>query len=294
MSRLYAEFLRRTAPPPYHEAMLTSRNYDEVQQERRERLRQQNRAARHGSGQGNNSSAAGEGNENAENQAESDNTTERDNLIVVNEVAVCEANGNDNPNFVPDMTDSTVVTVDRSTEVTEDQNSDCESDSGSSVDQDENDIDCDNVVPQDGIEMQAAGLSSRGENIDEHDESSDESCILNHPSDGDENSQNLDNQSISLDDISMETASASINLELSEILEETNVDIENREQGDSDKGIGSEEENNMENRWRSLDPNDDNNEVITVGPSGRRNSQESHTSLHSSDTADSDEPLLVA
>lgn len=38
MSRLYAELMRRRAPPPYHEAMLTSRNFDEVQQEYIERL----------------------------------------------------------------------------------------------------------------------------------------------------------------------------------------------------------------------------------------------------------------
>lgn len=45
MSRLYAELLRRRAPPPYHEAMLTSRNFDEVQQEYLERL--QNATRRH-------------------------------------------------------------------------------------------------------------------------------------------------------------------------------------------------------------------------------------------------------
>ena len=38
MSRMYAELMRRRAPPPYHEAMLTSRNFDEVQQEYMERL----------------------------------------------------------------------------------------------------------------------------------------------------------------------------------------------------------------------------------------------------------------
>lgn len=43
MSRLYAELMRRRAPPPYHEAMLTSRNFDEVQQEYMERLRNASR-----------------------------------------------------------------------------------------------------------------------------------------------------------------------------------------------------------------------------------------------------------
>ncbi|XP_021342142.1 low-density lipoprotein receptor-related protein 12-like [Mizuhopecten yessoensis] len=33
LTRMYAEFMRRRAPPPYHEAMLTSRPYDEVRQE---------------------------------------------------------------------------------------------------------------------------------------------------------------------------------------------------------------------------------------------------------------------
>lgn len=33
LTRLYAEFMRRRAPPPYHEAMLTSRPYEEVRQE---------------------------------------------------------------------------------------------------------------------------------------------------------------------------------------------------------------------------------------------------------------------
>ncbi|KAL3860111.1 hypothetical protein ACJMK2_010279 [Sinanodonta woodiana] len=33
MSRLYAQFMQRRAPPPYHEAMATSRPYDEVQRE---------------------------------------------------------------------------------------------------------------------------------------------------------------------------------------------------------------------------------------------------------------------
>ncbi|XP_060605544.1 low-density lipoprotein receptor-related protein 12-like, partial [Ruditapes philippinarum] len=46
MSRLYAEFLRRRAPPPYHEAMLTSRNFDEVQQEYLERMRNSRRSHR--------------------------------------------------------------------------------------------------------------------------------------------------------------------------------------------------------------------------------------------------------
>lgn len=48
MSRLYAEFLRRRAPPPYHEAMLTSRNFDEVQREYLEQIRNshQNRRSR--------------------------------------------------------------------------------------------------------------------------------------------------------------------------------------------------------------------------------------------------------
>lgn len=38
LSRLYAEFMRRRAPPPYHEAMLTSRPYEEARREYLERL----------------------------------------------------------------------------------------------------------------------------------------------------------------------------------------------------------------------------------------------------------------
>lgn len=40
LSRLYSEFMRRRAPPPYHEAMLTSRPYDEVRRDYLEHLQQ--------------------------------------------------------------------------------------------------------------------------------------------------------------------------------------------------------------------------------------------------------------
>ncbi|XP_060075300.1 low-density lipoprotein receptor-related protein 12-like [Ylistrum balloti] len=40
LTRMYAEFMRRRAPPPYHEAMLTSRPYDEVRQELAEQTNQ--------------------------------------------------------------------------------------------------------------------------------------------------------------------------------------------------------------------------------------------------------------
>ena len=293
MSRLYAEFLRRTAPPPYHEAMLTSRNYDEVQQERRERLLSQ-RHARRSSRQENNAenSATADNNESAENPTDGANTGERDNLTFVNEVEVSE--NNSYPSVVQDTAGNSGVTINRSTEATEDQNTDSDSDSDSSDDHEENDVDRDNVISQDSIEMQATGLSSRVGDIVEQDESSDDSCILNHISDGEETSQNLDNESISLDDISMETASASINLELTEISEETNVDnTENGEPEDLDKGTNCEVEN-IENMRRSAEPKEEGINVIGVGPSRRRNSQESLNSLHSNCSADSDEPLLVA
>lgn len=40
LSRVYAEFMRRRAPPPYHEAMLTSRPYEEARREYMDRLNQ--------------------------------------------------------------------------------------------------------------------------------------------------------------------------------------------------------------------------------------------------------------
>lgn len=289
MSRLYAEFLRRTAPPPYHEAMLTSRNYDEVQQERRERLRS-SRRARRSNGQRNNSpNSNGAADENSENPVNA-NSAEQDNVNFVNEVGDTESN--DNPNVTQDATENTGVSVDRSNEATEEANSDSDSDSDSSNEPGGNDLNQENVITQDGIEMQATGHSARALNLD--DDSSDDSCILNHPSDCDEISQNLDNQSISLDDISMETASASINLELTEISEETNFqNHENGENEESDKDLDCEQEN-MNNIRRSSEPKDDGDEVIDSGGRGRRNSSESLSSLHSNCTADSDEPLLVA
>ncbi|KAJ8303176.1 hypothetical protein KUTeg_019572 [Tegillarca granosa] len=49
LSRLYAEFMRRRAPPPYHEAMLTSRPYEEARREYLERLAGNGRtSSRHG------------------------------------------------------------------------------------------------------------------------------------------------------------------------------------------------------------------------------------------------------
>ena len=289
MSRLYAEFLRRTAPPPYHEAMLTSRNYDEVQQERRERLRS-SRRARRSNGQRNNSpnnnNAADENSENPVNA----NSAEQDNVNFVNEVGVTESN--DNANVTHDAAENTGVSVDQSNEATEEANSESDTDSDSSNEPGGNDLNRENGITQDGIEMQATGLSARTVNLD--DDSSDDSCILNHPSDCDEISQNLDNQSISLDDISMETASASINLELTEISEETNFqNHENGENEESDKDLDCEQEN-MNNIRRSSEPKDDEDEVIDSGGRGRRNSTESLSSLHSNCTADSDEPLLVA
>ena len=300
MSRLYAEFLRRTAPPPYHEAMLTSRNFDEVQQERRERARSERRAARN-SRQENNTqnTAATESNQDSENPTDSADTGERDNLSFVNEVEVSENIADQG--VVQDTTGESPVTINRSTEAREDQNSDSDTDSDSSDDQEDNVVN-EPVISLDGIEMQATGLSSRVGNVEEQEESSDESCILNHHSDGDETSQNLDNQSISLDDISMETASASINLELMEISEETNVDIDGNGEIDDPDKIENCDVENMENMRRSVEPKEGSGDVIGVsaggvgvGPSRRRNSQESLNSLHSNSTADSDDvPLLVA
>ena len=295
MSRLYAEFLRRTAPPPYHEAMLTSRNYDEVQQERRERLRSERRAGRN-SRQENNAQnpAAANNNQSAENPTDSANAGERDNLSFVNEVEVSENNAD--PSVVQDTAGDSSVTINRSTEATEDQNSDSDSDSDSSDDQEETVVG-DHVISLDGIEMQATGLSSRVGNVEVQDESSDESCILNHHSDGEETSQNFDARSISLDDISMETASASINLELTEISEETNVDITGNDEIEDPDKLENCEVENMENMRRSAEPKEGSSNVIGVvgvGLSCRRNSQESLNSLHSNSTADSDEPLLVA
>ena len=40
LSRLYSEFIRRRAPPPYHEAMITSRSYDDVRRDYLEHLQQ--------------------------------------------------------------------------------------------------------------------------------------------------------------------------------------------------------------------------------------------------------------
>lgn len=293
MSRLYAEFLRRTAPPPYHEAMLTSRNYDEVQQERRERMRSLRRGRRR-NGQGHssqNNTGTTDANQNGENPTNTD-TGAQENLTFINELEVNETN--DNANIAQNTTENTGLILDRSNEASEGQNTDSDSDTDSSNDQDGNGINQDTVNTPGDIEMQSTGLSSGVSNLDDNSESSDDSCILNHQYDCDETSQNLDNQSISLDDISMETVSASINLELTEISEDTNLENhQNREGEESDKDLDCEQENEI-NTHRSLEPKDEENEVISSGCGGRRNSQESLNSLHSTGTADSDEPLLVA
>ena len=288
MSRLYAEFLRRTAPPPYHEAMLTSRNYDEVQQEQRERLQALRRGRRSNGSRSNISqnNQISSDTQTADNTAANPNTAERDNMNFVNEVEVTESG--DNPDVVPQTTENSGVSLDRSNEATEDQNSDSETDSDSSGDEEENAVN--NVITPDGIELQATSLSSRIENLDDDAGSSDDSCILTHHSDCDGTSQNIDNQSISLDDISMETASASINLELTDTGEITN--LENVEE--SDKDLDCEQENLINTR-RDSEPKDDSGEMTVIsGSSHLRNSQESLNSINSNSTADSDEPLLVA
>ncbi|XP_033754914.1 low-density lipoprotein receptor-related protein 12-like [Pecten maximus] len=47
LTRMYTEFMRRRAPPPYHEAMLTSRPYDEVRQELAEQSNQSETSGSH-------------------------------------------------------------------------------------------------------------------------------------------------------------------------------------------------------------------------------------------------------
>ena len=294
MSRLYAEFLRRTAPPPYHEAMLTSRNYDEVQREQRERLLSSRRGRRsNGSRSNSQNNQISDETQTVENAADNVETAERENVNFVNEVEVTETG--DHCNTAEQTTESSGVQLDRSNEATEDQNTESDTDSDSSEDQDDNDVNNENVISQDGIELQTTSLSSRVENLDDDDGSSDDSCILNHHSDCDGRRQEIDNQSISLDDISMETASASINLELADFVEaETN--LETGENDDSDKDLDYERENLISTR-RDSEPKEDGVEVTVISGgscSFIRNSRESLNSIHSNSTADSDEPLLVA
>ncbi|VDI44275.1 low-density lipoprotein receptor-related protein 3/10/12 [Mytilus galloprovincialis] len=81
LSRLYSEFMRRRAPPPYHEAMLTSRPYDEVRRDYLEHLQQTgNRPpSRRGRRTRNrNQPQTGTGNVEGESQNTSDNADNRE------------------------------------------------------------------------------------------------------------------------------------------------------------------------------------------------------------------------
>lgn len=78
LSRVYAEFMRRRAPPPYHEAMLTSRPYEEARREYMERLGQTEERSR-SSGRRPRLNRRGRSNRNRHSQDQSSDPTQNTN-----------------------------------------------------------------------------------------------------------------------------------------------------------------------------------------------------------------------
>ncbi|KAL4235004.1 Low-density lipoprotein receptor-related protein 12 [Mactra antiquata] len=187
MSRMYAEFLRRRAPPPYHEAMLTSRNFEEVQQEYLERMRnsRQNRRNRRRSRNQQSQAATDNGDSNqnnagqdVENTGAADESTTGMQLSTINEENETRDGVNNEldsstAELVPSASDSDSSDIDyRESETDLAEHGQGHSEENADNDDDDDDDDDDENI------LTSTVLSSQWARTIDSDDSSDDVCIL--------------------------------------------------------------------------------------------------------------------
>ncbi|XP_052225049.1 low-density lipoprotein receptor-related protein 12-like [Dreissena polymorpha] len=322
MSRLYAELLRRRAPPPYHEAMLTSRNFDEVQQEYMEQLRNaaSRRAPRGRSGRGNRRRSSrvrqdSGSNESVENSGdnpnqgvnnEGDNSNYASNSLQLcsiheeNETETLDHNGNESSTSTADLlpSDSESDYTDSGEDI--DSNVDYhlqdEGNSGESginangLDNQGVDNDGENDDGDDDNILNSESLSARWQRNVDSDDTSDEECLLADDFELDRRTDlHIQQGQYNHDCDSLDTeASASI---LSMDTQETGV-----QDGDGNKEIDNEVNGESENSRNSTPkPENCHSNLLISGPGESMLMRvHSHSSLNSegSETySDSDVPL---
>lgn len=298
MSRMYAEFLRRRAPPPYHEAMLTSRNFDEVQQEYLERMRNarpnhrgsRGHRRRTRSQQNQSQTENGEANQNqpTANGENADNLSEG-----ANGMQLCTINEeNENQAFADTSSTAELLPSGSETELDSDEvasETDLAERSGG---QNGNNDDVNGDDDDENI-LASTSLSAQWMRNIDSDDCSDDACILND--DSPENlPSSLDEQSIHqrhYDNASIDTeATASIASIETHELQEIEMSFKESE-NDSD----SDDDEDLHNSRNSM-PKPDSRHVTAVisGTSGMRRggSQGSLNSIGSETCSESEVPLL--
>lgn len=266
MSRMYAEFLRRRAPPPYHEAMLTSRNFDEVQQEYMERMRNSRQNRRNRRRSRNQQSQASIDNADAnqnqpgtdiENTGTLDESTNGMQLSTINEEnenrnGMNTENDSSTAELLPSATDSDSSDLDEH----ESETDLAEHGQGCSVaNADQEDDDDENI-------LSSAVLSAQWTRTIDSDDSSDDACILDNgsitPASNDLESQGqgpCDNGSIDTE------ASASISS-----MEQHDIPTSSNMFKDSDsESLGNEEIENSRNSTPKPDSCHENTVISETG-----------------------------
>ncbi|XP_052817090.1 low-density lipoprotein receptor-related protein 12-like [Mya arenaria] len=314
MGRLYAELVRRRAPPPYHEAMLTSRNFDEVQQEYLDQLRNSSRRSRR-SGRGNRRRSRNQptrDNPDAglvdQNDADSNNNGDRNGNHIIHEngpqlIVIDEENLNENNIDVTDSSSTTHLLP-----------SESESDSSDT----ENDLDVDNGIQGQGysaeghemVEMNDTNaavddddenilvserLSAQWERVSESEEESDDVCILGDPLHRNELDRGLRHQS-HCDNASLDT-DASASITSGENQDGSPTDLMVKDSSDDDDDDSSDSDNDDHDNSRNSTPKPDTrhtNPLISV-PSGsmlmRNISRNSLDSIGSETFSENDVPM---
>lgn len=316
MSRLYAEFLRRRAPPPYHEAMLTSRNFDEVQQEYLDRMRNSRR--QHRGSRGNRRRSRNQQNqsqrddiENNENQASSSNNNNESlhegtsgvQLSTINEETENENNVNTDrtsstAELLPSESESESDDLESETDLVEQGEGHSDGQSGSNRSDHRSEVN--NIVDDDDDEniLASTSLSMQWRRNVDSDDSSDDVCILDSLEDEhtpQAHSSGGQGPYITIINVSADTAAtASIaSSEEQEVPNDLCLFKDSENELDSDENVG-------ENSHNSTPKPDNNhgNSVISETSGGyirRNSSQGSLNSIGSethSENGENDVPLL--
>lgn len=303
MSRLYAELLRRRAPPPYHEAMLTSRNFDEVQQEYLQHLQsrqrisrgswsRRSRRSRNARGGGANDSESRSDVEVAETAGQSDANVRTSVGGVAILPTMTEENENINNEFIVRQSsrdpllhnDSETDTTDVEYETEEHESRGQYHDQGQGrnrsvgnereIDGEDDDEEEDDDDDDDENILESRLLSSQWARATAADDSSDDVCILENELDDGSRSVAMEMTSDLVrnhcDNESVETASAS--LDSVDILDIQSTQQQDRggktsdaDESDSSGGKDEEDENDFDSRSSSPKPeNFFGNELIHI------------------------------
>ena len=307
MSRLYAEFLRRRAPPPYHEAMLTSRNFDELQQEILQRTRHSSgrpRRSRRSRSQNNQQSQTPQNddmNNSNQNGDVHEQINEGENAIVTSSsTSNTELEENRN-NVNVERTASTAVLLpsDSQTGSSESDDSDY-TDNDDDDDVTETDPDAQNEEHSDDENiLTSESLSTRWARAVETETLSDDDCILDNISES--NSLNQATEPVTLsssfrdshcDNASVDTGSLSVNsIELPEITPSTVAhDDSILQENDSIQDDSDYEK--LDDGKSESSPKPENNVERRMIPEQRCLSHHSLNSEGSETLSDNDVPLL--